>query len=145
MLHQDVLKERTTTAMNNNSQTIFILDDEEIFSFSIEHYLKKAGYSDIYSFKTSAQLFANMDKNPGVLILDHFLHNEIGLDVLEEVKKTHPSTKVIYLSAQKTATIAVRALKLGAFAYQEKSITDIQKIIELIQSEENLEFATVAK
>ena len=131
--------------MNNNSQPVFILDDEEIFSFSIEHYLKKAGFSNIHRFETSAQLYANMDKNPAVLILDHFLHNELGLDILEEVKKTHPSTKVIYLSAQKTAPIAVRALKLGAFAYQEKSITDIEKIIELIQSEENLEFATATR
>ena len=128
--------------MNNTSQPIFILDDEEIFSFSIEHYLKKAGYSNIHRFKTSTELFASMHKNPEVLILDHFLQNEIGLDILEEVTKTHPSTKVIYLSAQKTASIAVRALKLGAFAYQEKSMTDISRIIELIQSEENLEFAT---
>ncbi|MDG1331835.1 MAG: response regulator [Crocinitomicaceae bacterium] len=130
--------------MNTNSQPIFILDDEEIFSFSIEHYLQKAGYTNIHRFETSEQLFANMDKNPEVLILDHFLQNEIGLDVMEEVKKTHPSTKVIYLSAQKTASIAVRALKLGAFAYQEKSITDIQKIIELIQAEENVEFTAVS-
>lgn len=131
--------------MNNYSQTIFILDDEEIFTFSIEHYLKKAGYSNIHRFESSAELFANMDKNPEVLILDHFLQKEIGLDILEEVKKLNPSIKVIYLSAQKTAAIAVRALKLGAFAYQEKSITDIYKIIELIQSEENLEFMTVEK
>ena len=129
------------SCMNNNSQPVFILDDEEIFSFSIEHYLKKAGFSNIHRFETSEQLYANMDKNPAVLILDHFLHNELGLDVLEEIKKTHPSTKVIYLSAQKTASIAVRALKLGVFAYQEKSITDIEKIIELMQSEKNLEFA----
>lgn len=131
--------------MNKYSQPIFILDDEEIFSFSIEHYLTKAGYTNIHRFTTSEELFAQMNLNPDVLILDHFLHNEIGLDILEEINKTHPSTKVIYLSAQKTASIAVRALKLGAFAYQEKSITDIKKIIELIQAEENLEFAAVAR
>ena len=65
------------------------------------------------------------------------------MDILEKIKAIVPSVKVIYLSAQKTASIAVRALKLGAFAYQEKSITDIKKIIELIKSEENAEFVSV--
>ena len=131
--------------MEINTQRIFILDDEEIFSFSIEHYLKKAGYSDIERFETPEALFEKMNEEPDVLILDHFLGNHIGLDVLEKVKKMHPSTKVIYLSAQKTASIAVRALKLGAFAYQEKSITDIEHIIELIRSEKNEEFSVLTK
>jgi DNA-binding NtrC family response regulator len=103
--------------MNTHSHRIFILDDEEIFSFSIEHYLKKAGFSDIHRFTTSAELYDHMHLNPDVLILDHFLDNELGLDVLENIKRSHAATKVIYLSAQKTASIAVRALKLGAFAY----------------------------
>jgi DNA-binding NtrC family response regulator len=127
--------------MINYSQSIFILDDEEIFSFSMVHYLKKAGYTNISTFTHSSELFDKMDEQPAVLILDHFLDNELGLDILEQIKRTQPDVKVIYLSAQKTASIAIRALKLGAFAYQEKSITDIQKIIELIQAEENVEFA----
>lgn len=131
--------------MNTTSIRIFVLDDEEIFSFSVEHYLKKAGFSDIHLFETSEALFDKMHELPDVLILDHFLKNEIGLDILERVKKIRPEVKVIYLSAQKTASIAVRALKLGAFAYQEKSITDIQEIIGLIKSEENAEFSTLKK
>jgi len=127
--------------MNTHSQRIFILDDEEIFSFSIEHYLKEAGFSKIHRYLTSTELYSNMNLNPDVLILDHFLGEELGLDVLQKIKRTHPSVKVIYLSAQKTASIAVRALKLGAFAYQEKSVTDIKKIIKLIESEENVELA----
>jgi DNA-binding NtrC family response regulator len=122
--------------MDTNSNRIFILDDEQIFSFSMEHYLKKAGFSDIHRFMTSKALFEKMHEQPDVLILDHFLNNEIGLDILEKIKQTHPNIKVIYISAQKTAAIAVRALKLGAFAYLEKSILDIQEIIELIKSEE---------
>lgn len=129
--------------MNYNSCRIFILDDEEIFSFSVEHYLRNAGFSDIHRFETSEELFANLNEHPDVLILDHFLNNEIGLDILEKIKTIVPSVKVIYLSAQKTASIAVRALKLGAFAYQEKSITDIKKIIQLIKSEENAEFVSI--
>ena len=103
----------------------------------MHHYLKKAGFSDIHLFQTSEALFEKMHEQPDVLILDHFLNNEIGLDILERIKNAHPEIKVIYLSAQKTAAIAIRALKLGAFAYQEKGITDIQEIVELIKSEEN--------
>ena len=125
--------------MINYSQPIFILDDEEIFSFSMLYYLKKAGYTNISTFTDSAQLYGKMGENPSVLILDHFLQNELGLDVLEKIKSTHPDTKVIYLSAQKMATISILALKLGAFTCREKSITDIQKIVELIEAEENVE------
>lgn len=131
--------------MDTNSNRIFILDDEEIFSFSMQHYLKKAGFSDIRRFLTSEALYEKMHEQPDILILDHFLNNEIGLDILEKIKQTHPKIKVIYISAQKTAAIAVRALKLGAFAYLEKSITDIQEIIDLIKSEENSEFKALKK
>ena len=128
--------------MNPLSQRIVILDDEEIFSFSVQHYLKKAGFTDIKWFESSDEFYSHLKSGfvPDVLLLDHFLNDEIGLDLLENINKTHPQIKVIYLSAQKTANIAVRALKLGAFAYQEKSITDIKEIVELIKSDEPLGF-----
>lgn len=133
--------------MDQYSQRIVILDDEEIFSFSVEHYLNKAGFSQVKRFETSGEFYYHLNDGfvPDVLLLDHFLKDEIGLDILEKISQTHPDIKVIYLSAQKTAPIAVRALKLGAFAYQEKSITDIKEIIELIKSDEQMEFLAVDK
>lgn len=122
--------------MDTKTPKIFILDDEAIFSFSLEHYFTKAGFSDIHRFETSTELYPRMEEQPDVLILDHFLQNELGTDVLENVKQSNPELKVIYLSAQKTAAIAIKSLKLGAFAYLEKSLTDIQEIIQLINSEE---------
>ncbi|NVK65002.1 MAG: response regulator transcription factor [Flavobacteriales bacterium] len=128
--------------MDLYSQRIAILDDEEIFSFSVEHYLNKAGFSNVKRFETSGEFYYHLNKGfvPDVLLLDHFLNDEIGLDILEKLNETHPDMKVVYLSAQKTAAIAVRALKLGAFAYQEKSVTDIKEIIELIKSDKRVEF-----
>ncbi len=128
--------------MDLYSQRIAILDDEEIFSFSVEHYLNKAGFSNVKRFETSGEFYYHLNEGfvPDVLLLDHFLNDEIGLDILEKLNETHPDMKVVYLSAQKTAAIAVRALKLGAFAYQEKSVTDIKEIIELIKSDKRVEF-----
>lgn len=128
--------------MTHYSQRIVILDDEEIFSFSVQHYLKKEGFTDITRFESSDEFYFHLNAGfvPDILLLDHYLNDEIGLDILEKISQTHPEIKVIYLSAQKTATIAVRALKLGAFAYQEKSVTDIKEIIELIKSDSKLPF-----
>ncbi len=120
--------------MNLDTKRIFILDDEAIFALSVQHYLKKEGYSDVHRFETSDDLLDQMHQEPNVLILDHFLTDEIGLDVLKRVKKLSPDLTVIYLSAQKTAAIAIKAVKLGAFAYLEKDITDIQEIVEIIKA-----------
>lgn len=124
--------------MDYHSIKIFVVDDDVIFSKTIERYLVNRGFSDLHLFESSAPMFERISEKPTVLILDHFIKSEIGLDVLSRVHIEHPAVKVFYLSSQKKANIAVQALKLGAVAYFEKHMKDLQALVTAIEEEFDL-------
>jgi DNA-binding NtrC family response regulator len=124
---------KTKRQMDYHSIKIFVVDDDVIFSKTLEHYLVNHGFSDLHLFESSQPMFARISEKPMVMILDHFLGLEIGLDVLKRVRAEHPTIHVFYLSSQDKAQIATRALKLGAIDYFEKNSRDLQKLVLAIE------------
>lgn len=59
-------------------------------------------------------------ENWDVLLLDIVMPGRGGLDTLKEVARARPTLPVIILSMHSESLFAVRALKLGAFAYIRK-------------------------
>jgi two-component system invasion response regulator UvrY len=57
-----------------------------------------------------------------LVLLDVNIPGRSGLEVLEEVKRLQPQTPVLVLSAYPEEEFAVRALKLGASGYLNKSL-----------------------
>lgn len=121
--------------MNYESIKLFVLDDDVIFSKTMEIFLEKHGFTDIHLFESSAPMFDRMHEKPKVLILDHFIKTEIGLDILKRVRAEHPEIMVIYVSNQKKANTAIQALRMGASAYLEKTLEDMNTLIKLIEDE----------
>ena len=117
------------------SKKIYILDDDVLFSRSLTHYLSSNGHENVSVFQTSQTLLEEKDEFPDVLILDHFLTNEIGLNILEKIQTIWPKTRVIYLSGQEKVNIAIESIKKGAYAYVEKNSIAYSKIKGLIDSE----------
>src|SRR6056297_4179716 len=60
------------------------------------------------------------DQEIDLVLLDIWLPNMGGIDVLKEIKKTYPDTEVIVISGHANIDIAVRAVKMGAFDFVEK-------------------------
>ena len=124
--------------MDYHSIKIFVVDDDVIFSRTIERYLINHGFTDVHLFESSEPMFARVSEKPMVLILDHFIKAEIGLDVLQRMRTEHPAVHVFYLSSQRKAQIATRVLKLGAVAYFEKNMDDLQKLVAAIEQKFDL-------
>jgi two-component system, NarL family, invasion response regulator UvrY len=55
-----------------------------------------------------------------VLVLDIFMPGRSGLDVLAEVRRTHPELAVLVLSGAPEEQLAVRVLRAGASGYLNK-------------------------
>ena len=68
-----------------------------------------------------------------ILLLDISLPDKNGLDVLETVKATWPSTNVLMLSMYSQEQYAIRALKLGASGYLTKD-TAAEELLLAIKS-----------
>jgi DNA-binding NtrC family response regulator len=79
---------------------------------------------DKYTVVTSAEVewaLEYMAENPVALVLLDIKMPKIdGITALEEIKKRHPETEVILLTAYASLEMTQKALKLGAFGYLTK-------------------------
>ncbi len=88
-----------------------------------------------YAVTTSTgaeEAFKYMAKNPvDIAILDIKMPKTDGITALEEIKKRHPETKVILLTAYATLETLQKALKLGAFGYLMKPFNK-DKLLDIV-------------
>lgn len=116
---------------------IFILDDDRFFGRYIENALATEQRKVTY-FQSEADCLDSMVQKPNVLILDHKLENTDGFEIIEEVKRRNKNhTYILYLSAQETVHVTLKAFQYGVFEYLEKgsqTIDNLNDALNKIQS-----------
>lgn len=109
--------------METQSLNLFIVDDNKSMVTALKHYLNNMfGNSvKISTFYTGKSCLEKIDKSTDVVILDYFLNDENGNEVLKMIKKRNPKTEVIMLSSNEDISTAVEALQIGARDYVVKN------------------------
>ena len=117
---------------------ILIIDDEP----GIRTVLSDIVRDENHQVLTGADGFEGLtilkEESIDLVILDVWLPNMGGIDVLKEIKKEYPNIEVIMISGHANIDIAVKAVKLGAFDFLEKPLS-LDKIINLIKNALKLE------
>lgn len=111
---------------------IYIVEDNIMYANLIRQSLDNLGYKNIQMFETKEELVDTLYKNPSIVILDYYLNQENGLDILKEIKSVNPNIEVIFLSGQQDMTVAINALKYGAFEYIEKNDNSFLKLESIL-------------
>jgi DNA-binding NtrC family response regulator len=106
---------------------ILVVDDEKMIRWTLETALSKEGYDVVAVESGEEALEIVADNSPDVILLDITLPGKDGIQVLEEIKESEPSIAVIMITAHKEVSLAVSAMKLGAFDYIEKPF-DVDRI-----------------
>jgi len=75
---------------------------------------------------------ADEKRAPDLAILDVTMPGMDGVELLREIKATHPLLPVIMLSANNTSKTAVQALKIGAVDYLNKPF-DVDELLSLVE------------
>ena len=111
---------------------ISIVEDDLFFANLIQETLKDQGFlgSEIY---TNPWEFLSCNDPKEIIILDHHFTDVTGIDVLKKLKGINPNTQIIYLSGQEKMSIAITAIKYGAFDYIEKSTSNLKKLPGVIK------------
>lgn len=125
---------------------ILIVDDEPNIINSITHILQDEGH-DVFSAENGEEAIALIKKhNPDVVILDVWLPDIDGIDLLGRMKKLRPDTAAIMISGHGSIDIAVRSTRLGAFDFLEKPpsldrlVTSVNNALEQVRlRRENLQ------
>lgn len=90
---------------------------------------------DKYSVATAGgakEAFKYMaDNSVDLVLLDIEMPGISGITALEEIKKRHPDTEVVMVTACATVENVRRAIRLGAFGFLAKPF-DITELIEIV-------------
>ena len=101
---------------------ILVLDDVMDAGIMIKRLLERKGHR-VFVYTEEEEALRHFGSNPvDVAILDIRLKKMSGVEVLEEITKRSPQTKVIMLTGYPTVETARRAQQLGAFDYCIKPI-----------------------
>lgn len=103
---------------------ILIVDDEAEIRESLEEILREEGYSVATAATAAEALTLARDPVFDVMLLDIWLPDRDGIEVLAETRSSDPVTRpeVIVISGHATIETAVKATKLGAFDFLEKPL-----------------------
>lgn len=118
---------------------ILLIDDNKDFTATLSDIIQSFGYSTI-SINNPEEALAYLSKshkNINCILLDIEFGNDIpmnGLDVLEHCRKYYHSIPVIMISGKGTIEMAVKATKLGAVNFIEKSILTKERLKEVLDS-----------
>jgi len=109
-------------------ERVLIVDDEEGIRRLLVSLCRREGYETLVA-ADGASAFALLEKTPiDVSIIDLFLPDVHGLEVLRRIKERYPSSEVIILTGHADFETAVEAMRLGAYDYLQKPIPDLQLI-----------------
>src|SRR5215469_10998464 len=104
---------------------ILVVDDETEIRASLEEILREEGYS-VASAATGAEAMLLLQDAPyDVVLLDIWLPDRDGLDVLADMHRMPVETRpeVVIISGHGTIETAVKATKLGAYDFLEKPLS----------------------
>ena len=107
---------------------IFLVDDDPLFSKSLENVFFGKDEFEIISFHSSKDCLANLGKKPDIVVLDYNLDgidktSPNGLTTLKKIKEQAPETRVIMLSSQDRIEVVVNCMKNEASDYIVKNET----------------------
>jgi DNA-binding NtrC family response regulator len=121
---------------------ILVVDDETNIRTALAKILGHAGYTVEAVESGDAAFGLLQDAAFDVVVTDLKMVGASGLDVLQTVKRLHPDTEVIVLTAYGTIESAVEAMKMGAHDYLTKPL-DPERLTHLVAKAR--EFKTLRK
>jgi DNA-binding NtrC family response regulator len=111
---------------------ILIVDDEEKIRKVLTRLLEEEGYCVKAVENGTKALVILKSYKPDVVLLDQNMPGLNGIAVLETIKKNNPFLTVIIITAHGEVSLAVDAIKKGAYDYLEKPF-DNDKLLLLIK------------
>ena len=108
---------------------VLLVDDEEEFVSALSERLMLRGIEVDSALNGEEALALMVEKVFAVVILDVMMPGLGGLEVLKQIKSTHPNTQVILLTGHGSTREGIEGMRLGAFDYLIKPV-DIEDMLE---------------
>jgi len=111
---------------------ILIVDDEEKIRKVLTRLLEDEDYR-VKSVENGQKAIATLNSyKPEIILMDQNMPGLNGIEAMVTIKEKHPSVTVIIITAHGEVSLAVEAIKKGAYDYLEKPF-DNDKLLLLIK------------
>ncbi|NVN90596.1 MAG: response regulator [Desulfuromonadales bacterium] len=111
---------------------ILIVDDEELVAKVLEIHLEESGYQADWASSGEDCLNRIAAQPYSLVLLDIWMPRMSGVEVLEQIRKSHQDVSVIMMSGHGSESMAVTCMKTGAVDYVTKpfDLTDVLQRVE---------------
>ena len=117
---------------------ILVVDDEPGIRAVLRDVLEDENYA-VHAAEDGITALSILEEQPiDLVILDVWLPNMGGMDVLKRIREEHADTEVIVISGHANINLAVKAVKMGAFDFLEKPLS-LDKTITVVRNALQLE------
>lgn len=103
---------------------VLLIDDEIESLREIIGYLKRDGWGIATAVDEKEAIIELERTEPSLVLLDLVLEKESGFEVLTQIRKTNPNTKVIIISKYFDHELIQQAMKAGAVGFIQKGDSD---------------------
>ncbi len=111
---------------------ILIVDDEAVALTSVRRLLKRKGFSDVDICDNGKEAISLIQSRCyDVTLIDLLMPGIDGLQVIEAAKPYAPATEFIMLTAVEDASVAFKALHLGAYDYLVKPVDNDRLLLTI--------------
>jgi UDP-3-O-[3-hydroxymyristoyl] N-acetylglucosamine deacetylase len=127
--------------------TVLVVDDEERIRSSLRGILSDEGFRVVDTGDASGVLDVIARENPEVVLLDVWMPELDGIELLRRIKRGNPRTHVIMISGHANIQNAVAATRLGAADFIEKpfSVSGLLASLEQVLGRDNGGSPTVSQ
>lgn len=98
----------------NNSAKVLIVDDEVDICLLLSGILKKKNLQPSWANSIKEADKALAARQPAIVFLDNNLPDGYGIDHILDIKREHPSVKVVMITANDTPNDREKAFRYGA-------------------------------
>ncbi len=112
---------------------VLIIDDEQYILDSLKDALEDEGYTVLTSLSGYEGIKIIETENPDVVLLDIWLKDIDGVEILKRVKSAYENLPIIMISGHGTIETAVQCTKLKAFDFIEKPL-NLEKVLITIKN-----------
>jgi UDP-3-O-[3-hydroxymyristoyl] N-acetylglucosamine deacetylase len=118
------------------NETVLVVDDEERIRSSLRGILSDEGFRVLDTGDPAGVMELIARENPALVLLDIWMPDIDGIELLRRIKAERPQVRVIMISGHGNIQNAVAATRLGAADFIEKPfsvsglLTSIQRVLE---------------
>ena len=108
--------------INRDENRLLVVDDEDLFRNSLVKLLTMEGYSVLSASDGNEALGLIKENKFQLVITDLKMPGMNGMELMQEIQKLSPDTKVVIITAHGEWNTYLEAMERGAFEYLNKPI-----------------------